>query len=63
MEEMNIVCLKLFVVKMFKFDSCKVLTSSGFVDIFNMCGGSFVEFSAEGCFSIECVFILLLYFV
>jgi len=56
-EEMNTVRSKLPAVKTLKLDSCKVLTSSGFADILNMCGGSLVELSAEGCFSIERAFI------
>jgi hypothetical protein len=54
---MNTVRTTLPSIKTLKLDSCKVLTSSGFADILNMCGSSLVDLSAEGCFSVERAYI------
>ena len=52
-EEINTCRTNLSSLAFLTLDSCKVFTSSGFADLLNMCAGTLIELSAEGCFSIE----------
>lgn len=51
-EVMNVVTMTIPSVKVLKLDSCKSLTTNGFAQLLDMCSGSLVELSAEGCLSV-----------